>query len=201
MKNKHKQFRILLSIIIIFLIIIFSLSGCATLEKTKTDVKVEKEKIEVNNESTSVKETSKEINDQAEIKVQKSETGDAELDKRVNLQVDKILSAINLQKKSGDNYMKMYYDLENKIIKMEAKIGETTSEDNNTNLNTNTETSISEQMMEEIIKTKKPWWFYPLIIFIAIRLLWPILKPILMMLVSPTNILTPILSALKTKEE
>ena len=188
MKNTYSNFRKFLAIIIIFLIIIFSISSCGVLKKETNKESVLIKKTEIKNDSVSKIEVNKAIDDKAEIKVQESNTGNIDFDRKVNLQVDKILSAININKKSGENSYKLYYDLKAKMMKLEAQIGETKNENTATNNDTLSEKSISEKLTEELIKSKKPWWVYVLILYFF----WPILKPILMMFLGPTNLLDPL---------
>lgn len=197
MNNTYQNFRSFLVIIIILLVVIFSLSSCSILKEKTSKESVLISNTNVKKDSISKVEINKAIDEKAEYKVQKSDTGDEELDEKVNLQVDKILSAINFEKKSGDNYTKMYYDLENKIMKMESKIGETQNSDVSTNNDSVSEKSLTESLIEETIKSKKPWWVYALVLYFF----WPITKPIILILFGSTNLsiyITDFIKKLKT---
>jgi hypothetical protein len=178
---------------LIYLLIIISLTSCLATKKISNKSHIEKENTEVNKDSTSIKETNKAIDDKAEIKVKESDTGDRDFDLAVNKAVTDILSSINFQKTSGDNSYKMWYDMKNHMMRLEAKIGETTNSDTSTNSDSKSEKTFEDSLNEYVKKVVVPWWLY----VIGFVLIWPYIKPIAMMFLGPTNILSSINTALK----
>ena len=184
---------------IILLVVLFS--GCLGSRSVSesTSEKISTEVSESSKDSVKVESVNKAIDDKAELKVQESATGDRDFDEAVNKAVDRILSSINFTKTSGDNSYKMYYDLLERTMKMEAKIGETKTAETSVTSEEVTEKSFEEKTDEYLKKkvTTLPWWAWGLIALF----LWPYIKPVVMMFLGPTNIVTSISNAIKPKTD
>lgn len=160
--------RNLLIIIILLLFTSCSLLNLGSKKITeKTSEIKQTEKIEIKNDSTSVEVVNKEIDDKASIKVAESNTGDRDFDEAVNRAVTNILSSINFEKSSGDNSYKMWYDVKEQMMKMEAKIGETKDKEVNTNKDKEVEKSWEQTVTENTKKTIKmiPWYLWIVIVW------------------------------------
>lgn len=145
-----------------------SLIGCLGSKKV-TEQSSEIAKIEKTTsvtDSISSEVVNKAINDKASVKVIESDTGDRNFDEAVNKAVTNILSSINFEKSSGDNSYKMYYDINDRMMKMEASIGETSDTEVATSNEVESEKSISETSSTYTKETFKiiPWWFWIVVI-------------------------------------
>jgi hypothetical protein len=182
------------SVIILFLLLLFN--GCIGSKKISETTTKQTETSVIDNDSTSVEVVNQKINDQATISVPDSKTGDAEFDKRVNEAVANILRSINFQKSSGDNSYRLYYDEQLKQLKAQIEIGETKDLSTEVTNESSSEKSFESQVDEYIKKIVIPWWVYVLgAIFI-----WPYIKPIVMMLLGPTSLISSFSSLTKPKE-
>ena len=175
------------------IIIIFGLFlvGCLGSKKVTESSTTSKEKTEIKSDSTKSEIINKAIDDSIGTKVQSS--GDAETDAKI----DAILSTLNTSKTSGDNSYRWYYDEKLRELKAEFQIGETKDKELTASNESSSEKSFEENMSEYVKKIVLPWWAY----VIAFVFAWPYLKPIIMMFLGPTNIITSISNAMKQKNE
>lgn len=187
-------------LIILILILFNSCLGSKTFSEKFSSIK-KSEKTEVKIDSTSIKETNKEIDDKMNMTIPRSNTGNKERDSIIDARVDAILSRINFEKKSGDNYYKMQYNLLNRQMQMEAKIGETSNIATDSNKEEKIEKSFEEQQNEYWKKkiTTLPWWAYLLAFVFAWPTIWKFIKPIVQVATGPTNIVSGIQNIIKSK--
>ena len=115
-------------IYLLFSILFVQCSTIAPLLEQKTSV----EKTVVNRDSITKTIVNNAINDRLTLPVIASKTNDANFDFLVNSKIDEILSKLNTSKSSGDNGYNFYYDLLNRQLQLETKIGQTTNEQNKT---------------------------------------------------------------------
>lgn len=152
-----------LALILLFTMVMCNVSclGSKSIKESNKQTKqIETTLIEV--DTSKVETVNKAIDDKVTYKVKESNTGKEDFDKAVNKAVDEILSAINIQKQSGDNSYKLFYDLKAKMIQMEASIGETKNKDTNINNNKVVDKSFEENTDEYIKKkiTELPWYIW-----------------------------------------
>lgn len=169
---------------IISIWILFFASSCSVfnLGKKKSTEKETTSKIVENNDTKSdsirdsIIEMNKAINDNLKIAVQEVKTDDQLFNEKCTEILDDILSKINVQKSSGGNNYKAFYDLEKRIFELQIQIAETQNKEVTTDTN---KESISEKSTEEniretsktVIKMIPLWlwvilglWFLPQII-------------------------------------
>lgn len=125
------------------------------------------EKTETKRDSVSKISVNKPIEDYLSIQVTKSNTDDAIRDSVINKKVDEILSRMNTTKRSGDNSYKLYYNIEKRLLELQAKIGETKSIQIETKKAETSEKTFEEKTDEYINKKIKsiPFWVYILVAF------------------------------------
>lgn len=120
-------------IYLLFSVLLFAqCSTIAPLLEQKTSV----EKTVINRDSITKTIINNAINDRLTVPVIASKTNDANFDFLVNSKIDEILSKLNTSKSSGDNGYNFYYDLLNRQLQLETKIGQTKSEQNKTTKDT-----------------------------------------------------------------
>ena len=130
-------------------------------KQTTTTAKTEFKKDSIN---TTV--INKSIDDALTIPVTKSNTNNKLKDSIINAKVDEILSKLNTSKKSGNNSYKLYYNLEERFVKLQASIGETKDRSTDTKTEETTEKTFEEKTDQYIIKKIRstPWWVYTLVV-------------------------------------
>ena len=155
--------------IYILLIIISVLTGCLGTKKVTESSQSSKvvDKSEVVKDSSTTTETSKAIDDKAVFKIPESNTGDADIDRRINEGVANVLRSINFQKNSGDNSYKLYYDEKLRELRAEFEIGETQNKETATKESSKIEKTWEETLIENTKKTIKiiPWWGWLILIY------------------------------------
>ena len=177
---------------IVILIIFTGCLGSKTTAEKSSEIK-EVDKSEITNDKTSETEVNKAIDDQVTTKV--VDSGDPLLDAKI----DAILSSLNTSKSSGDNSYKWYYDEKLRELRAEFQIGETESKAEAEITETIVEKSF-EQKQDEYFKKKitaLPWWAYIILIVLA----WPYIKPLVMMILGPTNIISSVSNIIKPKND
>ncbi len=154
-------------IIIILLLIFTSCLGTKKISEISKET-TQIEKTEIKSDSSFVKETNKAIDDKASFKVPESNTGDAEFDRRVNEGIVNALKGMDFQKTSGDNSYRLWYDIDDRLIKMEAKIGETSDTTTDINKEETSEKTFTQKNFEYIYKkvTTLPWWAWIIIVYL-----------------------------------
>jgi len=153
------------NIIYIIFLTLF-LSSCGVTKKSHSDSTTTKEVSEKVKDSSNITETSKAINDEAVIAVTQSDTGDRDFDEAVNKAVTNILRSLNLNKTSGDNSYKFYYDEKLKALRAEFEIGATESKEVVSNESSKEQYSAVTEIEDYIKKIIIPWWMYVIAIFL-----------------------------------
>ena len=149
---------------IVLLFICIVLTGCLGTKRIveKKATKVTTEKVEVKKDSTNVVEKNKAIADKLDVAVPNAKTSDADFNKKVDQKVDEILAKLNTTKTSGDNSYKLYYNLLERQVEFEARIGETQNENTTTNLQEKTEKT-TDEIIDTYIYTRittVPWYLW-----------------------------------------
>jgi aminopeptidase N len=166
--------------------------GSKTVSEKTSEVK-EVDKSEVTNDKVSETKVNKAIDDEIKTTVQPS--GDPVLDAKI----DAILLGLNTSKSSGDNSYKWYYDSKLRELRAEFQIGQTEDTKEEEVKETIVEKSFEENTDEYFKKkiTALPWWAY----IIAFFFLWPTIKPFVMMILGPTNIISSVSKIIKPQKE
>ena len=152
---------------LIYLIVLtLLLTSCGVTKRTKSESIATSEKVEKIKDSSAVVENNKAISDEATIAIPESNTGDAELDRRVNQGVINALKGINFQKSSGDNGYRIYYDEQLRALRAEVDIAATQNKETTTNESSKEQYSVVSELKEEIKKIRVPWWAYALLVFV-----------------------------------
>ena len=149
---------------IVLLFICIVLTGCLGTKRIveKKATKVTTEKVEVKKDSTNVVEKNKAIADKLDVAVPNAKTSDADFNKKVDQKVDEILAKLNTTKTSGDNSYKLYYNLLERQVEFEARIGETQNENTTTNSEEKTEKT-TDEIIDTYIYTRittVPWYLW-----------------------------------------
>ncbi len=151
---------------LIIILIILSMTSCAVLKKDKTTTVKEKETLETTSDSISKETINKEIDDEAAFNIPEVKTDDSEYDRRVNEGIVNALRGINLQKSSGDNSYRFWYDEQLKQMRAEFKIGQTVNKETSADNTLKSQKSLEVQIQELIKKIVIPWWVYLIPIFL-----------------------------------
>ena len=148
---------------------------------------------EITNDKTSETKVNKAIDDEIKTTVQPS--GDPVLDAKIGA----ILLGLNTSKSSGDNSYKWYYDSKLRELRAEFQIGQTEDTKEEEIKETVVEKSFEENTDEYFKKkiTALPWWAYLIVAFFA----WPYIKPFVMMILGPTNIISSVGNIIKPKND
>lgn len=154
------------NIVIIALVMLFVSCNTYKTARKSHEVKVT-EKTRTKRDSVSKISVNKPIEDYLSIQVTKSNTDDAIRDSVINKKVDEILSRMNTTKRSGDNSYKLYYNIEKRLLELQAKIGETKNIQTETKKAEISEKTFEEKTDEYINKKIKsiPFWVYILVAF------------------------------------
>lgn len=151
------------------LLLIFLLIGCSSIKKTidKSTITKKTNTSEITKDSTNVVEISEEIKDQITTVIPKTNTSDKVFNKKVDQEVDRVLSKLNTKKVSGSNSYVSKYDEETRQLEVDFIVAQSENKLTNTN-NSKVSDSIFEQETDEYFSKKVkqiPWWFFGLIIF------------------------------------
>ena len=146
---------------------LFLFVGCGTLKKSIEQTSISKtiDKSAIKKDSANVVERNKEIKDQILTVVPKTDTSDEAFNKRVDEEVDRILSKLNTKKVSGTNSYVSRYDKETRQLIIDFIVAQTESKLTETNISSATSKSIEEKTDAYISKKIKqiPWWIYMLL--------------------------------------
>ena len=148
---------------LILLGLVLIMTSCFGTKKTveKTTTTNEKEKIESVSDSVSKVTINKAIDDKITTKI--AETGDADLDARI----DEILSKINTSKSSGSSSYNLYFNKKTRELIAELKIGQTQDSISSTSNVLIVEKTTQELITEysETIRNMIPWWLWVIVAF------------------------------------
>lgn len=158
-------------VVYILLVILFALTICSCIgtkkitKNNKETIFTEKQKIK--RDSINIAVINKSISDALTIPVIESNTNNKAQDSIINSKVDEILSKLNTSKKSGNNSYRLNYNIENRLLELETKVGETKDTSIDTKTEEITEKTFEEKTDEYINKKIRsiPWWVYCLISF------------------------------------
>jgi len=174
----------------ILIFIVFLFSSCMATKKTHSDSTTTTEKVDKTKDSSKITETSKAIKDNIVINVPQNDN------EEVMEMFNQMMRQLNTSKTSGDNSYKLYYDEKLQQLRAEFEVGETQSTDSSTNSDTISEKSFDSEVNDYIKKIVIPWWAY----IIAFVFVWPYIKPIIMMFLGPTSIVSNIGTIIKPKK-
>jgi len=171
MKNTYSNFRKFLLLIVVFLIVIFtlSLSSCAVQKKDKTTETKETSNIEKKKDSSKTVETSGAIHDRITINTPASDN--VELMRMFN----EMMSKMNTSKSSGSNSYSSRYDEANKQWVIDFLVAQTKNETTAVKEDTKSEKTFEQNIDEYVKKIVIPWWVY----VIGFLFAWPYIKGIL----------------------
>lgn len=181
-------FKVMLAVIVYMFLLLFT--SCAAVKRESSESTSSTEKVEEKKESTTTTETSKGIRDTIIVAIPESDN------EEVMRMFESLLKQLNTSKSSGDNSYQLYYDEQLKQLRAAIEVGETSNTEKETTSESNTEKTFEQQVDEYVKKIVIPWWAY----IIAAIFIWPYIKPIVMMLLGPTSLLSGFSSLTKPKE-
>lgn len=161
-------------VIIFFIFLLFSCSTFKSVSKKEAETFKESKLKEIS-DSINTSYINKSIEDKTHLKVTKSKTKDSVFNAAVNEKVDEILKGIDISKKSGENSYRVWYDLNEKKIKVHVKVGETKSTEVSKTDFKNLEKTSIEKIKEEWKKIKIPLWVYLIVVFLFRRQVFSII--------------------------
>ena len=156
--------------LIILLFPLFFLSCLGTKKTTETNTSIkEKEKVEINNDSTNVKEVNRSIDDEFLFSLRTN-------DSITNEAIRKALKDFQQEKRSGSNSSSIRFDYEKLGLVLKNSIGETQDISIETNKEKDTEKSVEEETKEYMKKVMQviPWWLYVIafVVFLPAIIKW-----------------------------
>lgn len=170
------------NILIIVILIIFTSCGPLKNIRDRISTTKETELNEKSSDTTKIKETNKAIKDDIAIPIPEGaspETTAALID---------LIKRMQSSKSSGDNSYKLWYDEQLNQLRLRVEIAETQNKELATKNESNTEKTFTQEKEEFIKKVKNSIWTY----VFAFLFFWPYIKPIVMMFLGPTNLMTGI---------
>lgn len=155
---------------IIAILLLATLTGCLGVKRVfkKEQTKLHTEKLELIRDSSNVLIKNKSIKDRLDVAVPKSKTEDSNFNKKIDAQIDQILSRLNTSKSSGDNSYRLKYNKLKRQLEFDANIGATQNETTITNKEDMSEVVKKETLETSIYKRIKtmPWYLWLLLYFI-----------------------------------
>lgn len=124
------------------------------------------------------KEISKAISDELGVQVPDSDTGNQDLDNRVNEKVDQILQSLNSYKKSGDNSYRLYYDQQLRQLRALIEVGQTEKTSTSEVSQSESSTSLEKETESEIRKVVRtlPWWVWVIAVLLLQKPIFGVLS-------------------------
>jgi len=145
-------------------ILIFCLSSCLGTKKTteKKFQSISTEKVSKSIDSTNNTTVNKQISDKITVEVPVS-------DPIVDAKIDEILRKLNVEKSSGDNKYKIYYDKKLRELRAEFIVGETRNKETKTSNEVVSEKAFEQTVTENTKKVIKiiPWYLWLVLIWLT----------------------------------
>jgi len=177
---------------ILIIVILTLFTSCSTLKNIK-DKESETKITELTEKSTDTlqkTDTNKAIKDDIAIPIPQGTSPE------VTKELIDLVKRMQSSKSSGDNSYKFWYDEQLQQLRLRVEIAETQSRQIATESNTKKEKTFEENINEYVKKQVIPWWLYA----IGFLFLWPYIKPIIMMILGPTNLVTGIKKIIDKKK-